>query len=307
MEQNFYLAFMNETNAQTGCFRFVAYYRVSTGKQGNSGLGIDAQRACVQSCIPDGGQLIEEVTEVASGRSDNRPELLRALELCKERNACLIIAKLDRLARDVEYLYRIMKSGVKVQACDLPEFNTLTLGIFAAFAQYEAERISDRTKKALDAKKARGDKEWRVGGFTAEERAKSLSVRKENRRNNPDYQKALGFILLLRKDGLTWRDIAARCNESGFTTRTGAKILEGSAHRMVKYHWADYVHDKWNASKESTLNPYTKVQDLPKAFREACEDKYAQAYGLDATNRFKPAPVHHTIQVPKARLVKLTK
>ena len=250
---------------------------------------------------------MHRVEEVASGRSDKRPELLRALELCKERNACLIIAKLDRLARDVEYLYRIMKSGVKVQACDLPEFNTLTLGIFAAFAQYEAERISDRTKKALDAKKARGDKEWRVGGFSAEDRARSLSVRKENRRNNKDYQRALGFILLLRKDGLSWRDIATRCTESGFTTAKKKEILIGTGHRMVKYHWADYVHDKWAASKESKLNPYAKVEDLPKRFVEACEAKYAQAYGIDPSNRFKPVPLHKTVQVPKARIVKMPK
>lgn len=158
---------------------------------------------------------------------------------------------------------------------------------FDDYRSHQAKKISDRTKKALEAKKARGDKEWRVGGFTAKDRAKSLAVRKENRLNNADYQRALSFILLLRKDGLTWRDIAARCNESGFTTRTGAKIMEGSAHRMVKYHWADYVHDKWNASRESTLNPYTKVQDLPKAFREACEDKYSQAHGIYPSNRFK--------------------
>ena len=294
-------------NTQAGCFKFVAYYRVSTGKQQDSGLGIEAQRACVMKCIPEGGTLVAELQETASGRSTSRPKLDEALKLCKEQGACLIIAKLDRLARDVEYLFRIMKSGVKVQACDLPEFNTLTLGIFASFAQYEAERISDRTKSALDAKKERGDKEWRVGGFTPEERAKSRTARREARAQDKTHQRALNFILLLRKDGFTWRDIATKCNESGFTTSNGSEMREGTAHRFVKYHFEDYVWAKWNATKEGNADPFRKVSEMPARFVSDVSEKYAEAYGLDATYKFKSLTTAREILIHRTKLASLKK
>lgn len=161
------------------------------------------------------------------------------------------------------------------------------IGIFGEWKKHQSKKISERTKKSLDAKRARGDKEWRVGGFTEKERAKSLLTRKENRRNDPDYQKSLAFILLLRKDGLTWREISHLCNESGFTTRTGKKIVEGSAHRMVKYHWTDYVHDRWHAKKKKAHVIFPKLADIPKKFLQNCADSYFITYDLDPMNKFK--------------------
>ena len=123
--------------------KYVAYYRVSTDKQGRSGLGLEAQRACVVARVHL-GHLIGEYTEVVSGRArrTKRPELAKAIEHAKKEGATLIVAKLDRMARSVSFLFDLRESGVKVEACDQPEFNTLTLGIFATMAQYEAELIS---------------------------------------------------------------------------------------------------------------------------------------------------------------------
>lgn len=274
----------NKVESTAGCFRFVAYYRVSTGKQEKSGLGIEAQRAAVRAFVPEGGQVIAELEEVASGRSTNRPKLDEALNLCREHGACLVIAKVDRLARDVEYLFRIMKSGVKVMACDLPEFNTLTLGIFAAFAQYEAERISDRTKKALKAKKARGES-WKRGkqGFTEGERARSAAIRRENREADPEHKRALAYIMLLRKDGLGWHVIAEKCAEAGFVSRKGKPLHPDQTRRIVKYEWERML-------REAPTEPI-----------QAIEDTFALKYGLDPTNKFKPAIIAREVVVPHMR------
>jgi hypothetical protein len=130
--------------------RFVAYYRVSTDRQGRSGLGLEAQREAVRSYL-DGGswQLVEEVVEVESGKRNDRPKLAEALKLCRLHQATLIIAKLDRLARNVAFVSNLMESGVDFVAVDFPQANRLTVHILAAVAEHEAAMISQRTKAAL--------------------------------------------------------------------------------------------------------------------------------------------------------------
>ena len=137
--------------------RFVAYYRVSTAKQGRSGLGLDAQQAAVQNYL-DGGtwELVGEFTEVESGRKSERPELAKALALCKKQKATLVIARLDRLARNVHFISGLMEAKVRFVACDMPEATPFMLHIYAAVAQEEARAISARTKAALAAAKQRG-------------------------------------------------------------------------------------------------------------------------------------------------------
>ena len=140
-------------------FRFVAYYRVSTKQQGSSGLGLDAQREAVTRHLrstPD-MQLVE-IVEIESGKMKDRPELAKALQLCRQTGAILVIAKLDRLARNVAFVSALMDSGIDFIACDNPQANRLTLHILAAVAEDEARRISERTKAALAAAKARGTK-----------------------------------------------------------------------------------------------------------------------------------------------------
>jgi DNA invertase Pin-like site-specific DNA recombinase len=140
--------------------KFVAYYRVSTAKQGASGLGLEAQQATVRKHLNGGDwTIVEEIVEVESGkRSDNRPKLAEALRLCRVHGATLIIAKLDRLARNVNFISNLMNSNVEFMALDLPKANRLTIHMMAAIAEHEAELISTRTKAALQAAKARGKK-----------------------------------------------------------------------------------------------------------------------------------------------------
>lgn len=136
---------------------FVAYYRVSTQRQGASGLGLGAQKTAVQSFVLGvRGQLIGEFEEVESGALKTRPKLNQAIQLAATRKATLVIAKLDRLARNVHFISRLMESGVEFIAADLPHANKLTIHIIAAVAEYEREMIGKRTKAALAQAKARG-------------------------------------------------------------------------------------------------------------------------------------------------------
>jgi DNA invertase Pin-like site-specific DNA recombinase len=137
--------------------KFVAYYRVSTAKQGASGLGLEAQQESVRSYLNGGRwKMVDEVTEIESGKRNDRPALARALALCRLHKAQLIIAKLDRLARNVNFISNLMESGVEFTAVDFPTANRLTVHILAAVAEHEAAMISARTKSALQAAKARG-------------------------------------------------------------------------------------------------------------------------------------------------------
>jgi DNA invertase Pin-like site-specific DNA recombinase len=137
--------------------KFVAYFRVSTDRQGKSGLGLDAQRKSVLDFL-DGGrwELVAEFTEVESGKRSDRPELVKALAACKRHKAKLVIAKLDRLSRNLAFIATLMDSGVEFIAVDNPHANKLTIHILAAVAQHEREMISARTSAALKAAKARG-------------------------------------------------------------------------------------------------------------------------------------------------------
>jgi DNA invertase Pin-like site-specific DNA recombinase len=137
--------------------KFVSYLRVSTARQGISGLGLEAQREAVAQHL-NGGRwtLVQEVVEVESGKRNDRPAIAEALRLCRLHRATLIIAKLDRLARNVHFISSLMEAGVEFVAVDFPQANRLTVHILAAVAEHEASMISARTKAALAAAKARG-------------------------------------------------------------------------------------------------------------------------------------------------------
>jgi DNA invertase Pin-like site-specific DNA recombinase len=137
--------------------KFVAYYCVSTAKQGASGLGLEAEQEAVRGYL-NGGRwtMVAEVTEIESGKRNDRPALANALALCRVHGATLVIAKLDRLARNVNFISNLMESGIEFTAVDFPQANRLTIHILAAVAEHEAAMISSRTKAALAAAKARG-------------------------------------------------------------------------------------------------------------------------------------------------------
>ncbi|MBA4105670.1 MAG: resolvase [Pirellula sp.] len=135
----------------------VSYYRVSTARQGQSGLGLDAQRTAIESfCKSNNATTVAEFTEIETGKRNNRPQIAKAIQRCKETGATLVIGKLDRLARNVHFVSGLMESGVSFIAADNPNANRLTVHLLAAIAEHEAHLISKRTKEALAASRARG-------------------------------------------------------------------------------------------------------------------------------------------------------
>lgn len=164
------------------------YLRVSTTRQFSSGLGIEAQReTCLNYIKSQRGELLKEFIDSESGKNRNRPGLLSAIDFCKTNGCTLVIARLDRLARDVEFTFKVINTGIDIHFCDMPMINTMILGVFASVAQYERELISGRTKAALTAKKERGEvwnKEISTERINKAVEASAKS-RRERARNNP--------------------------------------------------------------------------------------------------------------------------
>ncbi|SKB99821.1 Site-specific DNA recombinase [Soonwooa buanensis] len=201
--------------------KFVAYYRVSTQKQGNSGLGLEAQRTDVSKFITKGGELIAEFQDVESGKKNDRPNLIKAIEECKKQGATLLIAKLDRLSRNASFIFTLKDAKVDFVCCDMPNANTITIGIMAVLAQDERERISHRTKSALAELKAKGIKLGTPENMTIEARAKGLEARKQNALQNENNRKATALIISMKEIGRSFAQITRELNDLGFKTRTG--------------------------------------------------------------------------------------
>ena len=213
--------------------KYVAYYRVSTQRQGQSGLGLEAQKEEVQRTI-SGKELIKSFTDIESGKKANRPELDKALAFCKKEDATLIIAKLDRLSRDVSFIFNLRDSGVKFKACDLPDLNTVTLGVFASFAQYEGEKISERTSEALQAKIKREGKWWGKANLTPEARKKGAEATRELANRNLNNQRAMAYIEMMIPKHYTLEQMANELNKSGFKTSRGKEFTSMQVSRLKK-------------------------------------------------------------------------
>lgn len=200
--------------------KFVAYFRVSTQKQGVNGLGMDAQKETVRQFLSNGGELVGEFVEVETGKGANalakRPQLAAALALCKKTGAKLLIAKLDRLARNVHFVSGLMESKVKFVACDMPEANDLTIHVMAAFAEHEAKRISQRTREGLAAAKARGVV---LGAAGAGNLRRNVSERRESAHENA--QRLMPVFEGFKAQGFTQRRMVDALNSSGITTAKG--------------------------------------------------------------------------------------
>ncbi|MGO9048939.1 MAG: recombinase family protein [Xanthobacteraceae bacterium] len=207
--------------------QFIAYYRVSTDRQGRSGLGLEAQREAVQRYLASvGGNLIGEFTEVETGKRNDRPELQKALAACRRRRgARLVIAKLDRLSRNVAFIATMMDSAVEFVACDNPNATRLTLHILAAVAEHEREMISARTKAALAAAKARGKKLGRYGAehLSGANRAAAI-VRADGLRP-----------ILAELAGKSTRQIAAELTERGISTPRGGRWHAQSVANVLRH------------------------------------------------------------------------
>ncbi len=206
---------------------YVGYYRVSTDRQGRSGLGLEAQRAAVAGYL-DGGNwtLLDTFTEVESGRRNDRPELAKALDLCRRRKATLVIAKLDRLARNVAFIANLMDAEVDVVAVDMPEANRFTLHIMAAMAEHEAALVSQRTKAALKAAKARGRAlGWSIPSRRGEQAEASLKGVAGNRAKADQFAaNVLPVIGDIERAGVTTlQGIADALNARGIRTARGRR------------------------------------------------------------------------------------
>ena len=208
--------------------KLIAYYRVSTARQGLSGLGLEGQEAAVAAYAhASGGMLLRAYTEVESGKRNDRPELAKALSDCKRSKAVLVIAKLDRLARNVYFLSGLMEAGVEFVCCDMPSANRLTLHILAAVAEDEARRISERTKAALAAYKDRGGLlgAARPGAYRLTGGANAKAARRAGEVSREmaveAYADLKPWLAELRAEGLSLRQIAGRLNAEGHTTRRG--------------------------------------------------------------------------------------
>lgn len=206
---------------------FVGYFRCSTDRQGESGLGLEAQQEAVRRYVSSvGGSLLAEHIEVESGKCSARPILAQAIAECRKRRAVLVIAKLDRLSRSVAFTAALMEGDVEFVACDMPAANKFMLHLMSAFAEYEREQISARTKAALAAAKARGVV---LGRFGAE-----LAAR--NRATAEQFAESLRRPIeeLLRAGCGTLQDVADGLTKAGYLTREGAKWSPMAVQRVLR-------------------------------------------------------------------------
>jgi DNA invertase Pin-like site-specific DNA recombinase len=209
--------------------KYVAYYRVSTDKQGRSGLGLEAQTATIETFAHrSGGEILATFREVESGKRSDRPELLKALALCRQKKAILIIAKLDRLSRNVAFIANLMESRVEFVACDMPEANKLTLHIMAAMAQHEREATSKRTKEALAAAKARGQILGSPKPGSKQGSAAWIEQTQQFRSG------VYPLVRQMRDRGLTLRQIAQELNERHISTCNGRAWYAATISRLLK-------------------------------------------------------------------------
>ena len=218
---------------------YVSYLRVSTQKQGHSGLGLEAQREIIQNHLYDTTPITEFI-EVESGRKKDRPKLKEALDLCRKTGSTLIVAKLDRLARNVCFLSSLLESDVEIVFCDFPQANKMVLHILSAISQYEAELTASRTKSALQAKKARGCKlgnpEHLLGKHN-QAIQNSIMTCKSKADNNPNNKRAVAMLRTLVKEEHSLKEMADILNREGFVTSKGACFSKATVYKLIKrYH-----------------------------------------------------------------------
>lgn len=214
---------------------YVAYLRQSTMKQQLSGLGIEAQREIIHNYIKD-KILIAEYVETESGKKSDRPQLMEALALCRKTNSILIVAKLDRLSRNVAFTSRLLESDVEIVFCDFPQANRLILHIISSIAEYEANLISQRTRQSLQAKKNRGVKLGMASNLMSKHRQAIENSCKTNRakaEKNPNNRRAIALLRTLIPQNLSLTEMTILLNEQGFTAPNGGKFQITQVKRLI--------------------------------------------------------------------------
>ena len=243
----------------------VVYYRVSSKQQKRSGLGLEAQRDAVQRYVKaNPGRVVAELTEVESGRRSDRPVIKEALWLCRVYGARLIVARLDRLARSTAMISGLMKSGVDFIAADMPLANRFTIHILAAVAEYEARLISERTKAAFAAAKARGRKfgnpKPETQRFSAvARRAQVRTMRERAKARALDY---MPLLCELRERGETIHGIALQLTAMGLDTPNRRQVWRD---KMVSrlFEYAGELKPKPRVSRRTQLDRKLLHSDLP--------------------------------------------
>ena len=215
---------------------YVSYLRQSTKKQSLSNLGIEAQREIIQKHL---GQIkpIAEFVETESGKKTDRPKLAEALELCRKTKSTLIVAKLDRLSRNVAFTSKLLESDVEIKFCDFPEANRLVLHIIASIAEYEAGLISQRTKQALKAKKARGvslGKPENLVNNLGKAITKSNLTNRQKALENDNNRRAIAMLKVMATQDLSLSEMARRLNEEGFVTSRGKQFTAWQVSVLLK-------------------------------------------------------------------------
>ncbi len=215
--------------------KVVAYYRVSTQRQGVSGLGLESQKQTVHSFVSQHkSEIVSEFTEIESGKKNNRAQLMAALQMCKETGATLVIAKLDRLSRDLSFVTELQKSNIEFIACDMPSANKLNIQIIAAFAQHEREMISERVRSSLAVAKERGKLIGNPQFRNAKKndsvlmgyRLKGVEANSVNARKDENNVRALSLIKEMRKNGSSWAEITRTLNQNKYEPRGNQKTRE---------------------------------------------------------------------------------
>lgn len=217
--------------------RFISYHRVSTEKQGRSGLGLEAQRMAVADYLNGGDwELLHEFVEIESGRRKDRPQLKAALDMCKRDKATLVIAKLDRLARNVAFVATLLEGRIKFVCCDMPEADSTMLHIYSAMAEREAIKTSERTKAALMAARARGKLlGWSIASRVEEQRVASQRGAAANRSHADQFaNNVLPVIESIRAAGIsTFAGIATALNARGVATARGGHWYAATVRRLT--------------------------------------------------------------------------
>jgi len=204
--------------------KYICYLRVSTQRQGASGLGLEAQRASVQAFLSPGDTILSEFIEIESGRKNDRPCLQAALAQAKQEGATLLIAKLDRLARNVAFIANLLEAGVEISAVDLPQANRFVLHIMAAVGEQEAKAISERTKAALQAAKARGQKLGWANPQRNDQAAALAASQKSRRRISYEFASRHGPTIAARRaSGSSLSQIAEEFNRQHILPQRGQK------------------------------------------------------------------------------------
>ena len=216
--------------------KYIAYYRVSRKEQGISGLGLSAQRSSVQKYVSgQEGIILNEYTEIETGTNKReRVEIHKAIQQAKNENAVLIIAKLDRLARNVNFVSSLMDAGIEFLAVDMPTANNFTIHIFSALAEQEAKLISSRTKLALAELKKKGTVLGNPKNLTDKAREQGVKTIKENAINNDRNRQAQSVITSCKEKGMSYRKIAEYLNQLNFKTRYGNQFMAPTVHQLYR-------------------------------------------------------------------------